>query len=440
MKKLILLLLLIFIGCSEDSCEPNPILSTNEVSNITDSSVTLSGSINPPTCDLSVTSQGFVFGKNNLPTINDNKVIKSGTSISSNITGLEQNTYYYTRTFFENPSGVYYGNEIEFKTSVGNIEFLQSSYSNVTPISAVVSFTGKTNGGGTISESGIVYSSNPNPTIDNNKKVATDFYGSFNLEDLKPETTYYFKPYGINEIGLFYGDEISFTTKDGIVEFDLSFSKIKKDGFEYNFNLEDDGGYGNLITSKGLYFSETNNPTNLSIKKLSNGELTGLETNTIYYAFPFYVIKENLEYVLEPVELKTAPENIFTEVRRVKFTLESYNNNGYYGMTGIDADVFFDSKLKYIDRAILELSYAPNGGDYKSPTSWWIFWEDGTNYAQSYLDNIEVSTDGTLIKEIGKGSTSSRNIYINYEYRVRVLLYDFSNNIYYSDYVKVDVQ
>ena len=37
-------------------------------------------------------------------------------SISKEITGLQQNQTYYYRTYFTNPTGTYYGNEIMFKT------------------------------------------------------------------------------------------------------------------------------------------------------------------------------------------------------------------------------------------------------------------------------------------------------------------------------------
>ena len=66
-------------ACSEeeDSCTPTPILTTNEVSNITDTSVVFSGTIEAPTCDPSVTSQGFVYGVKTLPEITD-EVIEGG--------------------------------------------------------------------------------------------------------------------------------------------------------------------------------------------------------------------------------------------------------------------------------------------------------------------------------------------------------------------------
>ena len=120
MKKIILIALsFLMFACSEeeDSCTPTPILTTNEVSNITDTSVVFSGTIEAPTCDPSVTSQGFVYGVKTLPEITDEVIKVDGTTLSKEIIGLKQNQTYYYRTYFTNPTGNYYGEVISFKTS-----------------------------------------------------------------------------------------------------------------------------------------------------------------------------------------------------------------------------------------------------------------------------------------------------------------------------------
>ena len=117
MKKLILPIALIIFSClAEDSCESTPKLTTAGAEDISDVYATISGTISPPTCDDTVTSQGFVYGEENLPTVEDTKIIRSGSSISAPLTNLNQNTTYYVRTFFENPIGVYYGNEVIFNS------------------------------------------------------------------------------------------------------------------------------------------------------------------------------------------------------------------------------------------------------------------------------------------------------------------------------------
>ena len=73
MKNLILLFSLITLfSCStEEPCEPFPILAIDDATDLTDVSANISGSIILPTCEGTVTSQGFVYSKTTLPKIDD---------------------------------------------------------------------------------------------------------------------------------------------------------------------------------------------------------------------------------------------------------------------------------------------------------------------------------------------------------------------------------
>lgn len=456
MKKSPLLFLIFFIfSCTseetieEPQCQETPVLSTKEVTNISETSATLNGSITPPNCyNSTMISQGFVVNDSGLPTIEDLNYKRGGNELSVEIDGLRMNKEYFVRLYYEDQNGVYYGNEISFTTSIGAVGFLPSSYSDITPISAVVNFTGRTAGGGNISEIGIVYSIESEPTVEDTKLVTQEFYGSFQLEDLTPDTTYYFRPFGVNEVGLFYGEEMSFTTLDGVVEFDLSFSKIKQDGFDFGYEIIDDGGYGELITSKGIHFYSSSNASGEQIE-INDLTVEGLNADTIYYAFPYYVINEESEFLLEPVEVITAPLSIFSEIRRVVFVLESpdtHNSYGdYYGMSGIDADIFIDTQLKYIKEGRLEMtSHYGVSDDYGRG---WIFWQDGVNYAPITLEKIEETEEGTYYNELGKGGMSNQRVFINdgdgkfdgYRYAVRLKITDFSDNVYYSEIIELEV-
>ena len=123
-------------GCSDDSsdanapdpCPSQPTLQTNPVTQIengdgTDDmvSVTLNGEIinNPigANCEtLSITSQGFVWATNTLPTIEDESVSVSGTNINASISNLNNENVYYVRTYLTNTLGTFYGNEVSFET------------------------------------------------------------------------------------------------------------------------------------------------------------------------------------------------------------------------------------------------------------------------------------------------------------------------------------
>ena len=449
-KVLYLFVFILLLGCSKDNstqtdspteiaCNTEPLLATNEATDITETSTVISGNITPPTCSASITSQGFVYGTSNLPTISNSKIVLSGTSISTSLTNLEQNTTYYFRVFLENSTGVYYGNEISFSTSVGDVAFSTSNYSNVTPISVDISFGIADAGGGTISEQGIVYSSNTNPTVDDNKIEANN--STVTINGLQSDTFYYIRPYGINESGLFYGEEISLQTSDGIVEFDVSFSKIKMDGFEYAFEITDDGGFGDLITDKGLYFSDSNNSSNINITESSNGLVTELNANTVYYSFPYYVVNGETEYIYESIEVKTAPENISSELKRVELTFKNPECTSFgggaciklYTYVGVDVDVFIDTDMKYIKEARLEIVYPfePNPEIWATWEQGWIIKDD--TYEPS-VNKIEISSGGTLIKEVGKGEDVTRYnfAFSVYDYKLRVQIEDYSGNLHNS--------
>ena len=70
-------------------------------------------------------------------------------------------------------------------------------------------------GGQTITERGFVYSTNPNPTVADTKVIeGNTATGNFNklINGLQHSTTYYIKAYAQTNIGIGYGNEISFTT------------------------------------------------------------------------------------------------------------------------------------------------------------------------------------------------------------------------------------
>ena len=128
MKNLFYLLLAVTIfTCSDDEGNPcvyEPTLTTEAVTDITETSATLNGTIDvySQNCDtVENILQGFVYSTSSEPTIDDNIVNLDGTSISEVITGLEPNTTYYVRVFLVRPLiGIFYGNEVSFVTSDNN--------------------------------------------------------------------------------------------------------------------------------------------------------------------------------------------------------------------------------------------------------------------------------------------------------------------------------
>lgn len=71
-------------------------------------------------------------------------------------------------------------------------------------------------GGTTVTVSGVCWSTNENPTIDDNKTEDGPGAGSFtsSITDLESNTTYYLRAYATNSAGTGYGSAMSFTTEE----------------------------------------------------------------------------------------------------------------------------------------------------------------------------------------------------------------------------------
>ena len=127
LKKLFLLSALLIFACSSDDGNPcvyEPTLTTQAVTDITETSATLNGviSIVSENCDVpNNTEQGFVYSTEIQPTLADIQVNVNGTNISTTVEGLTPNTTYYVRSFLTNTIGDFYGDEIDFMTAEASL-------------------------------------------------------------------------------------------------------------------------------------------------------------------------------------------------------------------------------------------------------------------------------------------------------------------------------
>jgi hypothetical protein len=197
-------------------------------------------------------------------------------------------------------------------------------------------FTGEitSNGGSKIITKGVCWAAEQNPTIESSKTVEGTGMGSFTstLTGLLPATTYYIRAYAINSVGVSYGKEIVFTTRDAPIELpvitskelsDISFETAKSGG-----NITNDGG--SAITKKGVCWSTTNVPTILNAKTEDGtgvatftSSLTALQANTTYYLRAYATniagtaYGEEIEFTtLEiQVELPTLTSTAITEIQ-----------------------------------------------------------------------------------------------------------------------------
>lgn len=122
---------------------------------------------------------------------------------------------------------------------------------DLTENSAIVGGAVTDNGGAEVTEYGIVWDEEANPTVDLPTKTvysgnATVEYTS-ELTGLKAATTYYYRAYATNEKGTSYGEELSFTTgRASVLTVDVngvSFDMILVEGGTFYMGAADDEPY-----------------------------------------------------------------------------------------------------------------------------------------------------------------------------------------------------
>lgn len=249
-----LFLLILITSCSStdnennSDCNYTPTLITQKVSNITDKTATFEGQIIAPTCENTVTSQGFVYAKTTLPKTDDFVIEVNGENISFEVTNLERNTKYYMRSFFVNPTGEYYGNQIEFTTAIGKINITTKTVKSVTINSAIIGGIINDDGDSAINSKGVCWSTTQSPTVsDGYQEINTNEY-DFNskITGLMENTTYYVRAYATNENGTTYGNEETFSTPSSTYKVELNITghtnscSVQTSYFYYEVNYKFD--------------------------------------------------------------------------------------------------------------------------------------------------------------------------------------------------------
>lgn len=165
----------------------------------------------------SITSRGVVWNTSINPTIALSTKTSSGTGTGTfiaSLSGLTANTVYYIRTYATNANGTVYGNEISVTTTGITPSLTTTAASSTTISSFITGGSISSDGGNLVTYRGVCWSTNANPTINDNKILSGTGTGTFTitLSNLNVATTYYVRSFATNSAGTAYGNERVITT------------------------------------------------------------------------------------------------------------------------------------------------------------------------------------------------------------------------------------
>lgn len=183
--------------------------------------------------------------------------------------GLTDKTTYIYRIYSYNAVGksLTYSSELTLSTSalVGFPTVTTATPSAISATSASVGGSITNDGGASVTIRGMVWSTNPNPTISLTTKttegVGTGLFTSV-ITGLSANTTYYIKAYATNSTGTAYGNEIVFTT----LALNIPGPNV----------TDIDGNVYQTVTN----CNQTWTKTNLNVSKYRNGDVIPQVANT----------------------------------------------------------------------------------------------------------------------------------------------------------------
>lgn len=216
-----------------------------------------------------------------------------------------------------------------------------SEITDITQFNAISGGTVTDDGGADVTDSGICWSTDGEPTIEDNKISCCAGTGSYiiRIKPLNAGTKYYVRAYATNSEGTAYGNQLTLETEGKSLP--RIFTNIVT-GIDLASALSGGVIYetgGTQITSKGVCWSKNPTPTILDnktsdsffiwSKQLFNSTLTGLEKGTKYYVRAYAITEMGPSYGNE-VDFTTR-----------SFTAPTFNPDLTYGtLTDIDGNSY----------------------------------------------------------------------------------------------------
>ena len=242
-----------------------------------------------------VTARGLCWGQQPNPSLNDNHSVDSCGmgAFTTHITGLSLNTKYYVRAYATNEKGTAYGSEMEFTTSAQTPMVTTMEVTEVDTTSARVKCEVVSDGGSAVTERGVCWSKQHEPTLDDDHLSNGSGLGIYacRLTGLDSNTKYYVRAYAMNASGTAFGEVLTFTTGTVIClpsVTTVEVSEVTATTAVCLGNVSSDGGAE--VTERGACWSTNQNPT-ISGNHANSGtglgeytvQISGLTANKTYY-------------------------------------------------------------------------------------------------------------------------------------------------------------
>ena len=285
-----------------------PVVHTDEITDIDLTSATVGGTIQSDGRS-AITERGICYGLQPMPTIETAIKIETQTNDTTYripLVNLQDETVYYVRAYAVNGIGLAYGNVRQFRTVAPELPtVVTNAVGDIAVTTATAGGTITSDGGGGISERGVCYSTQENPTIMGTHTSDGFGSGSFSsqLTGLQPATQYYVRAYATNKKGVAYGEQVSFTTNDYTLPIvgAVTVENTKHTTADVSANVS--AAADAPITQCGFVYATHSDPqlSDLHVEQTAVNEhitaqLQGLTANTLYYVCAYAINIKGVQY------------------------------------------------------------------------------------------------------------------------------------------------
>lgn len=265
-------------------------------------------------------------------------------SFTSLLTGLSKNTTYYVRAYAESAGNIYYGSHHVFTTDDGVAMLTTNPVSDIGQFSATCGGSVTDDGGTEVLAKGVCWGITTNPSTGDSKTIDGSGTASFtsSLTGLAMNTKYYVRSYATNSEGTYYGNQVDFTTGQGLPEVITNFvTDITTTSAKSGGNVTGDGG--SSITARGVCYGVAPDPTIDGSKTMDgsgtgsySSALTGLQCDTKYFIRAYATNAEGSTGYGDQLTFTTGM--CITEPVVVTNSIDSITENSAFGRGEVTSD------------------------------------------------------------------------------------------------------